>query len=239
MRSPSTRRVCCLAALVLAALAGCPSGDGDTPPVEPPAAGPAQQRPTDVRPGERTAVDQTPEPEPPPPPTVPEVHMTDALRQTCLAFVGDPMPGGELADLAGTKQSLAELHGEKLTVVLFWTSADTVLSQIAATSALEDLQKDVAEPYGPKGVAVVAVNVHNPPETAKERVDEAGATFANLSDPEGEFFAKVATELLPRVYLLDAEGKIIWFDLEYSRATRRNLLQAIQVELGEIGEDQE
>ena len=32
----------------------------------------------------------------------------------------------------------------------------------------------------------------------------------------------------------DAEGKILWFDLEFSRTTRDSLLQAIQVALGEI-----
>jgi hypothetical protein len=39
--------------------------------------------------------------------------------------------------------------------------------------------------------------------------------------------------MLPRVYLLNASGKIIWFDTDYSQASRRNLMQAIQVLLGE------
>jgi hypothetical protein len=33
---------------------------------------------------------------------------------------------------------------------------------------------------------------------------------------------------LPRTYLLDSSGKILWFDLEYSRSTRRELNQAIR-----------
>jgi hypothetical protein len=37
----------------------------------------------------------------------------------------------------------------------------------------------------------------------------------------------VATEHLPRTYLLDAEGRILWFDLEYSRATARELINAL------------
>ena len=37
---------------------------------------------------------------------------------------------------------------------------------------------------------------------------------------------------LPRVFLVDDRGKILWFDVEYSRTTRQELLQAIQVTLG-------
>jgi len=52
-------------------------------------------------------------------------------------------------------------------------------------------------------------------------------------DPNSAFFAKVAKSILPRVYLLDASGKIIWFDTEYTQSTRRNLMMAVKVILGE------
>jgi hypothetical protein len=54
-----------------------------------------------------------------------------------------------------------------------------------------------------------------------------------LLDPKGEFYAKVAKDRrMPRIYLLDIQGKILWFDVEFSRATRENLLQAIQSVVG-------
>jgi peroxiredoxin len=228
MRRPSTRQALGLAALFLVFFSGCPQADNGPP------AGPGG---TETQPGsEQSAAGQPAkqaEPEPPPP-TVPEVHMPEALRDTCLVFVGDEMPGGELADLEGNTKSLAELRGEKLTVILFWNRGEELFAQMAATAALEDLQKDVAEPYGSKGVAVVAINVKDSAEGARQNVDEAGAKYPILSDPEGEYFAKVATQDLPRVYLLDADGKLLWLDVEFSRTTRRNLMQAVQVELGEI-----
>ena len=36
------------------------------------------------------------------------------------------------------------------------------------------------------------------------------------------------------LYLLDAQGKILWFDVEYSRSTREDLVQGIRVALGEL-----
>ena len=50
-----------------------------------------------------------------------------------------------------------------------------------------------------------------------------------LLDSEGEALAKVATRRLPRTYLLDKKGKILWFDMEYSASTRRDLRDAIRV----------
>ena len=49
-----------------------------------------------------------------------------------------------------------------------------------------------------------------------------------LVDADRAYFRQVATEKLPRTYLLDRNGKILWFDLEYSRSMRRELQNAIQ-----------
>jgi peroxiredoxin len=222
-----------VAALVVGLCAGCPQGDTDVP--EPSGGDPA---PSGGPPAEaHVPPDEPPQvEEPPPPPTIPEVHMTDALRETCLVGVDDAMPDAELVDPEGQKQPLSGLRGEKLTLVLLWTRGSSEFSAMAAQINLEDLQKDVHEPYADKGVQVVAVNEADTPEDVKQTVEGAGVTFPSLSDPDGALFAQVAKERLPRPYLLDAEGKILWFDLEFSQATHDNLMQAIQVALGEIGE---
>ena len=232
MRSCRSGWVGLAAALVVMACVGCPRGDdselpggtGDVDQVTSPSD-------HDSRSSERRP---KPEPEPPPPAEVPEVHLTEADLATCLVGVDDVMPDDTLVDLDGNPQRLGDLFGEKLTVVFFWAAGDSLYSKMAATAALEDLAKDIAEPFSEKGVRVVGVNVRDEPQLAGEHVSQAEATFVNLVDPEGAFFSRVATEKLPRLYLLDAAGKILWFDFQYSRTTRRDLLQAIQVELGEI-----
>ena len=59
-------------------------------------------------------------------------------------------------------------------------------------------------------------------------LEKAGANFPNLLDADGKAFAQVGSERLPRTYLLDPQGKILWFDIEYSLATRRELHQALR-----------
>jgi len=101
-------------------------------------------------------------------------------------------------------------------------------------AALRDLMKGVVEPYGEKGVRVVGINVGDSIQTVKQHVAEAAATFPNLLDTKGDFFDKVARDgKMPRTFLLDANGKVLWFDVEYSHAARRDLMVSIKAALGE------
>ncbi len=199
---------------------------------------PAQPSAQDASSGEsagqatETANVEPAQPEPPPPPKIPEVHLPEQLAKTSLVGVGDTMPPGEVTSLEGSPLPLNSVYGEKLTVVFFWKGED-LYSQMAAVDALQFLEEDVIKSYAGKGVQVVAINVREAPSTVRQRLNEAKTSFPNFRDPEGAYFAKVATERLPRIYLLDGQGKILWFDLEYSRTTRTQLMRAIQVVLGE------
>jgi peroxiredoxin len=172
--------------------------------------------------------------EPPPKPTVPKVNLTAKQRATCLVQVGDAFPDATLPDLEGKTQDVKSLYGEKLTVVCLWGVGDPKFSEAVAVDMLQSLQQEFAEPFAGKGVRVIGIPVESPPEAVAPLATKAGAKFPELLDAEKTLFTKVASEKLPRVYLLDAGGKILWFDVEYSRSTRRDLLQAIQVTLGEI-----
>lgn len=168
--------------------------------------------------------------EPPPPPTIPKVVLDDALKATCLVWVDDAMPPGQLPDLEGNLHPIKDLFGKKLTVVVFWTKGN-----LYALQELQDLGKDVVEPYSDKGVAVVAVNVGDPPEQVRQALQLTGAAVPVLLDTDGAYFGTVATEKIPRTYVCGADGKILWFDPDYSEATSRNMIQTIRVALGEIG----
>jgi hypothetical protein len=118
-----------------------------------------------------------------------------------------------------------------LTVVLFWNAGTTEYSKQSVVEALGDLQKDVLEPNAEKDLKVVGIDVGDKAEEVKQAQEKSGAAFPLLLDPQGDYFKSVATEKLPRVYLLDGSGKILWFDIDYARATRRELLTGIKAVL--------
>jgi peroxiredoxin len=116
--------------------------------------------------------------------------------------------------------------GSKLTVVVFWNGAKPT-----ALEELRDLGPDVLSRYSGNGVGVVGINTGDNPQLARELVKQNAVRFPNLSDPDGAALKQVASGKLPRTYLVDRAGKVLWFDLEYSQGTRRELVQAIRYAL--------
>lgn len=182
--------------------------------------------PAESKPAERVA-EQVQPAKPAPVKQLPQVAMSQELLETCLVKVGDVIPDAEIADLQGAKQRPRALLGKSLTVLFLWNSSDP-----RSPGGLEDLQADFAQPLAAEGVAVVAVHCGDQVEAAKAIAQKAQTKFPVLLDTDGAYLAKLAKEKLPRTYLLDAEGKILWFDVEYTRTTQRDLKQAIQFVLG-------
>jgi hypothetical protein len=89
------------------------------------------------------------------------------------------------------------------------------------------LGQDTIEPFSGFGVSVVAINVGDEEPHVKTFADWAKYNGPCLLDGGGTAFESVATSKLPRTYLLDAEGKILWFDIEFSLSTARELHNAL------------
>jgi peroxiredoxin len=158
------------------------------------------------------------------PSAMPKVVMSKGDEAACKIKVGDAMPQIELPKLGSdSKTKLADLLGKKATVVVFW-KGDRRMGQ----QQLADLGKDVVQPFGKEGVSVVGVAVDQSAREAQQALKKAGATFTNLNDADGKAFALMGTGRFPRTYVLDPSGKIVWFDIEYSMATRRELHQALR-----------
>jgi peroxiredoxin len=158
------------------------------------------------------------------PPVMPHVLLSKSDEAVCKVKVGDAMPAIELPRLGETnKTKLADLYGKSGTVVIFWKRDRRMAQQ-----QLADIKTDIVEPFHNGGVAVVGVAVDEPDKDAAAAVKKFGATIPNLNDADGKAFAKIGTGRFPRTYVLDPSGKIVWFDIEYSLATRRELHQALE-----------
>jgi len=153
----------------------------------------------------------------------PVVVLSAEHRKLCHVVVGDALPDIELADAAGVKHSIQDTLGKKRTVVLFWNADHRY-----ALAEFKHLHDEVVQPFSATGTAVFAIHVGPPPKNYDALVQKYGPGITCLIDGDRQAFAKVATAKLPRTYLLDAQGKILWFDIEYSRTTRFDLRNAIR-----------
>lgn len=156
-----------------------------------------------------------------------EVILSAEYQALCKVLVGDEMPAMSLVDLEGKETTLAATFGKKLTVVVFWK-----LDHLYAKEQFTRLEREVADAFAAQGVKAVAIAVAEDSEAVRALAEECGCDFPCLLDADGAQFAKVASGKLPRTYLCDSGGKILWMDLEYSVSTRRGLTNAIWRSLG-------
>ena len=159
------------------------------------------------------------------PAVMPEVMLSAAHADKCFVRVGDEFPEFRLPDLTGKALSLVDVQGESLTVVVLW-SADRILAE----EQLRFLEQRIGR-YADLGVKRVAINVGDAPDRVRAVLDPIEKSYANLLDPDGRLLMRVGQDHLPRTYLLDREGRVLWFDIEFSRQTREQLEQAIHASL--------
>lgn len=158
----------------------------------------------------------------------PKVLLSDGHRATCVLGVGDLIPELNLSRQSGETAQLMPLLGDKLTVVVFWSRENRF-----AREQVSRLDHEVVEPFSDYGIRVVAINCQDSPDDVKDLLPTDGNAGSDLLfDKDGEAFAKFATEHLPRTYILDTDGRILWFYLGYSRGSARELTNAIHFFLG-------
>jgi peroxiredoxin len=155
--------------------------------------------------------------------TIPDVFLTEAHKKMCLVGVGDTLTLANLRDLKKRPAKIADLLGKLGTVVFFWKPGQS-MSKIG----LADLQSDVAEAYDDHEISIVGVGVDVAPAQIKRDSEVMEIGYTMLIDPQGQAFSQIGSKKLPRLFLLDRDGKILWFDIEYSLATRRELNQALR-----------
>ncbi len=158
--------------------------------------------------------------------SMPPVVLSHAHSKLARVKVGDQLPDVELPDLDGKSRRLDSLLGAKLTVVVFWGSTSR-----ASLEELGDLGPEVIKRFGNYGVAVVGIDERDEPQRARELAKRVGATFPLLSDREGTTLRSVGPPRPPVTYLVGHARTVLWFDIEYSHTTRRDLQQAIRYAL--------
>jgi peroxiredoxin len=86
-------------------------------------------------------------------------------------------------------------------------------------------------PYGDRGVRAVAIHAGDAVAEVKSIAERLQLAFPMLVDADFAAFSQVTDAprgLMPRMFLVDAGGRILWFDIEYSRTTRRDLDRALR-----------
>ncbi len=167
---------------------------------------------------------------------VPKVLLSSQHADMAKVQVGDTFPDMALPtpEQGGEPTPLVNRYGLEATVVAI-VDGDGPM----AKSMLRDLSFDINRPYNPpkaaakkSKVVTIAIAAGMSPEEAKQLAQKTEYNGLLLLDAKGEALAGLGTGRMPRVYVLNAEGKVEWFDIEHSLSTRREMKQAVRVLAG-------
>lgn len=122
-----------------------------------------------------------------------------------LVHIGQQVPAFTYTNAEGLEKSVSELKGQVVMVTFFATWCGPCLKE------LPHIQQDIFEKYqdNPNFTLLVIGREHSNEELAAFKA-EKDFSLNFIADPERQVYAKFAEQFIPRNYLIDRDGKIIY-----------------------------
>ena len=152
------------------------------------------------------------------------INAADSEEQSTLTKVGDTAPDFTVKTTDGKEFKLSAHKGKPVLLNFFATWCGPCLAE------LPHVEKEIWKKYKDRGLVVVVVGrEHEIPEVS-EFQKKHKYSFVMAADPKREAYGKYATQFIPRTYLLNKEGKIVFQSMGFNDADFKKLLTAIDKE---------
>ena len=145
----------------------------------------------------------------------------DDLAETTLINAGDVAPDFTVEMLDGSKVTLSALQG-KPTLLIFWATWCP-----PCRLELSKLQEHIIDRYGDK-INVLPISRGEERAKVEEYILKMGYTFAVGLDGDQSIYRKYATNYIPRCFVIDAKGKVLYSGVGYDEAIAKEVEQNIE-----------
>ena len=145
----------------------------------------------------------------------------DDLAETTLINAGDIAPDFTVEMLDGSKVTLSALQG-KPTLLIFWATWCP-----PCRLELSKLQEHIIDRYGDK-INVLPISRGEERAKVEEYISKMGYTFAVGLDGDHSIYRKYATNYIPRCFVIDAKGKVLYSGVGYDEAIAKEVEQNIE-----------
>lgn len=145
----------------------------------------------------------------------------DDLAETTLINAGDVAPDFTVEMLDGSKVTLSALQG-KPTLLIFWATWCP-----PCRLELSKLQGHIIDRYDDK-INVLPISRGEERAKVEEYISKMGYTFAVGLDGDQSIYRKYATNYIPRCFVIDAKGKVLYSGVGYDEAIAKEVEQNIE-----------
>jgi len=126
-----------------------------------------------------------------------------------LVKVGDDVPSFTTMRFGGGSVNIDDLKG-KVVLINFWATWCPSCIQ-----ELDAVQKDLLDKLSGQDFVFLPVSRQDTPEKIASFMESKGHNFPVYMDPEREIYSMFATKYIPRNYLIDKTGKVVYLDKGY------------------------
>lgn len=145
----------------------------------------------------------------------------DDIAETTLINAGDMAPDFTAEMLDGSTVTLSALQG-KPTLLIFWATWCP-----PCRLELSKLQEHIIDPYGDR-INVLPLSRGEERSVVEEYISRMGYTYAVGLDSDQSIYNKYATNYIPRCFVIDANGKVLYSGVGYDDTVAMEVEESIE-----------
>lgn len=151
-----------------------------------------------------------------------ELDEAAEIEKTTLVKRGMTAPDFTVEMLDGSKITLSELKGN-VVLVNFWATWCPPCRE-----ELTHMQAEIVDRFAGQPFRLLAVSRGEKRGTVEKFIADQGYKFPVALDPGQDVFHKFASNYIPRNFLIDAEGKVVFVGVGYDEEEFGHLKAAIE-----------
>lgn len=155
--------------------------------------------------------------------------MTTALvaenHKGSLVKTGDQAPAFTVQTLDGKTISNQDLKGKVVLVNFFATWCGPCMRE------LPEIEKHLWPEFKNEDFVMVSIGREHTKEELLKWNKKKGFTFPIAADPKREVYSKFASQYIPRNFILDKNGKIIWQGVGFDKEELNQMMKTIKENL--------
>ena len=149
----------------------------------------------------------------------------DQIKATTLINKGDKAPDFTVEMVNGEKITLSKLKG-KVVLINFWASWCPPCRQ-----ELTHVQKEIIDHFKGQDFVFLPISRGEKKDVVMAFREKQGYTFPMGLDPKQEIYKKYASNYIPRNFVVDKNGKVIYVSVGFEPAEFATMIKTIEAAL--------